>query len=209
MSYIEMLDDYITKNFIGLKLKSPLFYNAPIAIRFELGGTLAEQVKKRLKTLYKTLNRNTDDIYITIFVDSWGENPISSFEDDVLNIFRKYVSNITTNHIDKIEREYRYKDPDDSDDTVTFQFCVKAKAAEVDTNGLLEAMANRYLGFSSSFIGDLFFVNETNNTIFHCYDSRGADVVAKEKETLRNLYEEYNGWILGHDKNVIDKIFNH
>lgn len=60
-----------------------------------------------------------------------------------------------------------------------------------------------------SSIGDLFIVNSTNNTIFHLYDERGLDIVSQRKETITNLYKDFEKWILEYDRKRIDEIFTH
>jgi len=45
-------------------------------------------------------------------------------------------------------------------------------------------------------------------TIIHVYDDRGCDLLATSPETIRNMYETYNDWILDYDKPEIDKVFN-
>ncbi|PRT32673.1 DUF3885 domain-containing protein [Bacillus wiedmannii] len=39
------------------------------------------------------------------------------------------------------------------------------------------------------------------------YDDRGCEVIAKNKETIRNLYEKYKGWIPDYERESIDKVF--
>jgi hypothetical protein len=213
MKYNKQLDNYLSKNFMGLQLKSPLFYNTPVAIRFELGGNLestkgrAAQVNKRVVTLFRELNRSSDAIYVVMFVDSWDEHPIASFEKQVHHIFQKYISGMNHNQLDMEEKEFRYKDPDESDDTVTIRYCIKVKVKDLNAEGLLEALTNRGIGIQPTIIGDIFLVNETKNTIFHFYDDRGLDIAAKGKDALRNIYEKYNNWILDYDRNKVDKIF--
>lgn len=213
MGYNKQLDGFLSSNFSGLQLKSPLFYSSAIAIRFELGGNLEEQsrverVIHRALSIFNEINQPTDDVYLTVFVDSWGENPVASFEKDVYELFLAYASGVRTEDIDKREQEFRYKDPDENDDdTVTLRYCTKVKVKDLKVEELLGAIANREMGYEPRIIGDIFLVNETKKSIFYVYDNRGMDVVADDTKTLRTVYDKYNNWILDYDRSRIDKIF--
>jgi hypothetical protein len=54
----------------------------------------------------------------------------------------------------------------------------------------------------------VYFININKKTIFHVYDDRGCDVLATLPETIRDMYERYNDWILDYDKPEIDKVFD-
>lgn len=41
----------------------------------------------------------------------------------------------------------------------------------------------------------------------YIYDDRGCEVIAKNKETIRNLYEKYKKWIPGYERESIDNLF--
>ncbi|MEH7892581.1 DUF3885 domain-containing protein, partial [Bacillus thuringiensis] len=36
----------------------------------------------------------------------------------------------------------------------------------------------------------------------------GCDVLATSPDTIRDIYNTYNDWILEYDRNKIDKVFN-
>ncbi|KLA26412.1 hypothetical protein B4077_2508 [Bacillus cereus] len=38
---------------------------------------------------------------------------------------------------------------------------------------------------------DVFLINTTKDIIMFMYDDRGSEVITKNKETIRNLYEKY------------------
>ncbi|WP_432776586.1 DUF3885 domain-containing protein [Brevibacillus gelatini] len=215
MGYNKQLDEFLSSTFPGLQLKSPLFYSSEIAIRFELGGNLnersrVERVVHRALSIFNEFNQPTDDVYLTVFVDSWDENPVASFENDVYELFLSYSSGVRNEDIDKLEQEFRYKDPDENgdDDTITLRYCTKVKVKDLKVEELLGAIASREMGFETRIVGDIFLVNETKKSIFYVYDDRGMDVVADDIKTLRAVYEKYNNWILDYDRSRIDKIFS-
>ncbi|EOQ30592.1 DUF3885 domain-containing protein [Bacillus cereus group sp. RP37] len=54
---------------------------------------------------------------------------------------------------------------------------------------------------------DVFLINATKDIIMFMYDDRGCEVIAKNKETIRNLYEKYKKWILDYERESIDNLF--
>jgi hypothetical protein len=214
MGYNKQLDAFLSSTFLGLQLKSPLFYSSKIAIRFELGGNLnnqsrVEKVVHRALSIFNEFNQPTDDIYLTVFIDSWEGNPVSSFEKDIYELFFSYASVVKSEDIDMVEQAFRYKDPDENgdDDTITLRYCKKMKVKDLKVEELLGAIANREMGYEPSIVGDIFLINETKKSIFYVYDDRGMDVVADDRKTLSAVYEKYNNWILDYDRSRIDKIF--
>ncbi|MGG4142586.1 DUF3885 domain-containing protein [Paenibacillus algorifonticola] len=207
------LDHFLRRYFKGLPLKSPLFYNAPVGIRFEMGGEVcvakarAEKVKSRAMALFNAVNHRDDLIYFVLFMDSWDEHPVTLFEKEVYKTFNDYVSGIHISEVSKQEQEYRYKDPHDADDIMTVRYYARVKLQNLNISPLLEAIANRSAGLEPIIVGDIYIINETNKTIFHLYDDRGLDILAEEVETLRWIYEHYNDWILDYDRKKVDELF--
>jgi len=54
---------------------------------------------------------------------------------------------------------------------------------------------------------EVYFLNIGKKFIFHMYDDRGLDIIAKDKETLRSIYERHSDLILSYDREQIDKQF--
>jgi hypothetical protein len=214
MDVKQIVDNYLSTKFPNLVLRSPLFYNSPIGIRFELGSDLCmsegrmEQVYYRSLSLFQELYTEENELFIVVFVDSWDNYPISDFEDQVIEIFSSYISESIALDVSREEMDYRYKDPsDDFDKTKTFRYSVCCKVKDVNYKNLLIAIANQEVGIEPTIIGDLYIINTSNNTIFHLYDYRGIDIVANKKETLEKLYSKYYNWILEYDRARIDFIF--
>lgn len=208
------LDELLLSDFSGIELKSPLFYNAQVGIRFEAGGDIdvpekrVQQVKHRAVTLFDAVNQDNDDIYFVLFMDCWDEQQVASFENDVLKVFETFISGLDVKQVCKKEQEYRYKDRDEDDDTVTIRYCAKVKVQDLIIDNLIRAVANRTIGNEvSSIIGDIFLINKTKKIIFYLYDDRGFDIVAENKEMLMSIYEQYNDWILDFDRERIKEIF--
>lgn len=96
------LDKFMKREFPSTELKSPLFYNSPIAIRFDLGGNFFLEIEKervedviyRSLTLFKALNNNLDDIFVITFVDCWDDEPITPIEEGVTKTLNKTIKSV-------------------------------------------------------------------------------------------------------------------
>lgn len=212
---MDELDRFMNKQFPTIELKSPLFYNSPIAIRFDLGGNFFLEIEKekvenviyRSMTLFKALSSNMDDVFIVTFVDCWDEEPIAYVEEVVTKTINKIIKS-NSYKINKNQQEYRYKEDDDND-IVTFRYWTKVKVLNLDVEELLRGKIYSSISEEEySSIGDLFIINSSNNTIFHLYDERGLDIVSQKKKTIFNLYKDFGMWILEYDRKRIDEIFN-
>jgi len=53
----------------------------------------------------------------------------------------------------------------------------------------------------------VFLINVTKDIIMFIYDDRGCEVITKNKETIRNVYEKYKEWIPYYERESIDKVF--
>ena len=60
---------------------------------------------------------------------------------------------------------------------------------------------------SPAISGECYFINKSKEIIINLYDDRGMDVIATNKNKLKDLYHNYNQWILDYDRDKIDKLF--
>ncbi len=208
------LDNCLLNDFAGIELKNPLFYNASVGIRFEVGGNInvhekrVEQIIHRGVTLFNAVNQENDELYFVLFMDSWDEHPVSTFESEVFKVFATYINGVDVKQVCKKEMEYRYKDTDEDDDTVTIRYSAKLKVRDLNIDNLISAIANRTIGNEvRNIVGDIFLVNANKHIIFYLYDDRGLDIIAKNKESLKGIYAQYNDWILDFDRERIKEIF--
>jgi len=107
-------------------------------------------------------------------------------------------------YIVAIELPYVYGDGS----LTTHRYFLLCKVCNVDYKGLLTAIGNKDLGVEPKVREEVFFINIENHVIFHLYDDCGLDIIAKEKQVLRDLYLRYNEWILDYDRRRIDLIFD-
>lgn len=209
------LDKYLNEKFPLLALKQPLFYNFPVGIRFDLGGDLEvcegriEQCYTRSYTLFNEINKVGDKLFVVLFLDSCSEFPISKSESEIFKVFKNYFYGIDFSaNIYKDVLDYRYKEPGDVDDTKRYRFYISCKVEEIDIKEMIVAKLNQDIGNNPCLIGDLYLINQSNNTIFNIYDDRGLDIVANSKDTLIQVYKKYKKWTLEYDREIIEQRFS-
>jgi hypothetical protein len=208
-----LLNDYMNEKFPDLKLRPPLFYNWVTGIRFELGNPdenkevfYMEHVYQRSLSLFKSLHSLDDDIIIVANVHHAGEeNVLKRRKLKILNHYIKYKDVLF-----KLQHKvipYVFEDVYDIYDFETHRYTLRCKVSDVKYINLIKAICNHDMDIKPKIYHDIFFINTTNDTIFHIYDDRGCDVIALGKESIRHLYKNYNDWILDYDRVEIDKIF--
>lgn len=50
-------------------------------------------------------------------------------------------------------------------------------------------------------------MNTTRNIIFYMYDDRGCEVIARDREAIRPIYEKYADWLDESNRAEIDQYF--
>lgn len=210
------LGKYMQKEFPDLKLRPPLFYNYNIGIRFKLGvndklenihesHSYLEEVYKRSVILFESVHSSNDDIYIVVDVNDFGENKARKKK---LNIFSKYVKEKAI--LFKLEHRtipYVFPEEDEEGTYSTNRFSLKCKVSDFNYIPMLKAICNQDMGIRPSIFYRVYFINVSKNTIFHVYDDRGCDLLANSPDSIQDIYEEYNEWILDYDRDQIDSIF--
>lgn len=97
----------------------------------------------------------------------------------------------------------------------TYQFSLKYFAGDIKYKRLIKAANHEDLPGLYPRLGrkkeisypDVFLINATKDIIMFMYDDRGSEVISKNKETIRNLYEKYKEWIPDYKRESIDKLF--
>lgn len=203
-----------TLNKIGNeRLQLPIFYESPVALRFETG-----------------------DPTLDIFLDEEHLNPryLKSAQWRAAFLYEKTAPFDTLLWV-----LYRTADSDSDIDEIIEKFCrlahlpapAEVYQQEVTTaseepmtrillfwdmeqtppriSPLLEAIMScdfKGLGFRE-LSSAVFFFDTNRNILFHPYDDRGADVVAEKVEDIRFLYEGCKNWLLEYDIERMKQIF--
>ena len=207
-------DNYMKDNFPNLSLRPPLFYNWDYGLRFEIGdpniGIWKDKDRTIVNNLYfdKALQRAKK-----LFEASFEQ------EDNVFCIFQKYSrgrQKIKKRHycykyienFDKIE-SYNVIDVfelDDMDHKSEHYHRIVFHTTGKHINYIDLLNRSIFYDFGGKAL-DSYFINKDKNIIFHLYDDRGLDIIAKDKYTLHKLYLQYNDWILDYDRDGIDLLF--
>ena len=190
------------------EFEHPLFYNAPIGIRFEIGcaGTAflydrsinPDYISKalhRARTIYKSLPHEPNILRIDIYSE---EEPTSQ--------------HITLQNLSLLNLQYPSEVVEDSfvEDGVKYthqHLYWDLLQTDYDVDYLIEKIIWADMGGFAGLCSNVYFINTDNSILFHLYDDRGADIVAKEKNSLKPLYDDFNDWILSYDREKIDAIF--
>ncbi|MEC1679920.1 DUF3885 domain-containing protein [Bacillus mojavensis] len=209
--YVLPVNEYVLENFPGLRLTPPLFYNWQIGIRFEIGvgynvnaaylhNPYIDNAYKRAVTLFKSLHADDDDIFV--IADAVGFGGGRRYKSK-LHIFSRYIrEKAVLKKLQHIAVSYTC-----SDDDKTHRFFLRCKAGDVRYIPMLRAICNQDMGIKPSISQDIYFINIKKRTIFHLYDDRGCDILAAAAETIRDMYETYNSWILDYDREKINCLF--
>jgi hypothetical protein len=197
------INKYMMKNFPGLSLEPPLFYNWNVGIRFELGDPneedekkYMERVLKRSKTLLQTLHKKDDEIFIVCYFDQLNRKSFKK-----LNVFTPFLTRKNIKYQIK-HQIFPFRDPEEDEDGEweTHRLLLKCVVADINLPRIIQA-------FFYNDMPRLYFINIKRETIFSIYDDRGCDLVATKKEALKEIYHVFNDWILDYDRSRINKLF--
>jgi hypothetical protein len=206
-----LLNEFMNENFPNLELRPPVFYSWKIGIRFELGvdydsgfayenSPYLQGVYKRAITLFKSLHSNNDDIYIVVDVSDYADDfKLKS------KTFSRYIKGKSVLY--GLNQKTIIHDDDEEGTYKTHRFTLKCKTSDFKYIPMLKAICNQDMGIRPSIFNMVYFININRKTIFHVYDDRGCDLVATSRETIRDVYDNYNDWILAYDRNETDGVF--
>lgn len=205
------LHEHLSKTIQSLgmpQLIHPVFYNAPIGIRFEIGGAekiylirgkinpaYIEQAVNRASKIYQHLPA-FDLLRIDIYPDerSFQQRPLdlNDFTNIGLPLPKEKMREKIIMDDEEYERECLYWE---------------LSSQKIDIDKLLTEIIRADIGGFNELASTVYFINAKEKILYHLYDDRGLDVVAKTAKSLRTLYDEYNSWILDYDRDEIDDIF--
>ena len=209
--------------FSNLTLRPPLFYSWEYGIRFEISMPWVEhedrsnlqQIKERSTGIFNLVFQDTDEILL--ITDIHCEKNDTFLRKRPTNVYKKYVKSkelLKTLKHNILPNVFSEDDDEDYEDMVTHRFVLSCKKSDIRYHQLLSAISyedfphpTRILKRNYSSGYDIYFVNVTKKMIYHLYDDRGCDVIAANKEDLRQLYVDCNDWILDYDRDQIDQLF--
>ncbi|WP_141548398.1 DUF3885 domain-containing protein, partial [Bacillus thuringiensis] len=97
----------------------------------------------------------------------------------------------------------------------TYQFSLKCLAEDIKYESLIQAANHEDFSVLYPRFGrkkeisypDVFLINATKDIVMFMYDDRGCEVIAKNKEIIRDLYKKYKEWIPDYERESIDNLF--
>lgn len=187
-------------------LKHPLFYHAPIAIRFEIGG---------IEPVYLETGA-TNPVYISgaltralSIYETLPEKP------HILRI-DGYLDGETKEELTKtICRHTGLPEPHETRTEIVEEEAESLERLELYWNlsqmdfvpeTLLREIIRSDIGGWNGLASNVFFLAD-GPVLYHLYDDRGLDVLGGTRETLLPLYMRFSDWILDYDRAQIDAVF--
>lgn len=199
---------------IGMdSLRSPIFYNSPIGLRFEIGSPLeAVYISGRTKELalneqyfddaVAKISRIYADIPSKIDILEFDICPENTCADDYINRFCD-ITGLST-------PEYTFCETVDIDgqpiELVRLYWDISK--SDFDCSNLFSEIVHADFGGFSQLVSSVYFWSTEANLLFHMYDDCGADIVCESTEPLREIYQKYGHWILDYDRKRIDAVFS-
>lgn len=208
------LKTYLETYFADLKIESPLFYNAPIGIRFELGVPYRGvddpkyfmTVHLRAKTIFESLFDEEDGLIVLVKTFKYVE-PYSAFKAGDSVFSGKYIRGNCTDRIKLYDELPVYDEVDGTLIGYSQTFYIDSVRSEIIYPNIIKAIGNQDFSIQPYITDGIFFITPRKNVIFNMYDDRGADVIANNKEVLIPIYKMFNNWILDYDRDRIERIF--
>lgn len=200
-------------------LEHPIFYHCPVGLRLEISESWGdnknsayfENAYQKAFQIYNDFPAGFDILRIDVPFDA-EENRKKQLADkqESLNIIR----HTTGLPLPTEEREVSITHDTGKEETVPLmkvQCYWNLNNISFDIKALLMQIIltdfPSHGGGNSEFESSVFLFNKSKNLMFHLYDDRGLDLVAKDKSVLYPFYEKYKHWIIDYDRKRIESIF--
>lgn len=207
-------NQFLDKNFKGLQLKKPLFYNWGFGLRFDLQvgetntGQYFEEVNKRASTIFETTFSNTDNIFL-VFIDYKFRRKKIRFS----NYAFQQIDNLIKQEVcyTKVKNLY---EPNDKLDIRNIAI-IKLTTERLNHKNILSAIANSDFPSRQPRIDkkgaftdmEIYIINIDKKIIFNMYDDRGIDIISTNTEAILPIYKKHNDWISDYDREKINSQF--
>jgi len=204
---------YLATYFENIQIKCPLFYNAPVGIRFELGVPYRGvddpkyfmTVHLRAKLIVEALFDEKDEVIILVQTFKYVE-PFLDFQVGDSVFSASYIKGNLEGRVQLYDESPQYDEDDGTLIGYSQTFYIQCLWPEVNNSNLIRAIGNQDFAIQPFTRDDIFLLNPKLHTIWHMYDDRGLDVIANNKSELKSLYTTFNDWILDYDRERIDHI---
>lgn len=193
------------------RLQLPIFYESPVALRFEIGDPTIKPLlhglhsnprylksaEWRVSFLYEKI-APFDTLLWVLYRTGEEETPVP----ELLERFCRLA------HLPHPMEVYQQETADaDGDPLTRILLFWDLTETPFEAHPLLAAIMETDLGGFRELSSAVFFFDTTRHLLFHPYDDRGADVVGETTETLRFLYDDCKNWLLAYDLERMKKAF--
>lgn len=193
------------------RLEHPLFYHAPVAIRFEIGGdepvylgentgqltpnpVYVQNGLERAVTIYRSIPEPPDILRI----DGYPEEEPTEV---LLTVIRQRTG-LPAPHEQITAMEIN----EDGDTYSQVQFYWDLRKISFQSEQLLREIILGDIGGWNGFVSSVYLTGP-GPFLYHLYDDRGLDVLGGSRELLLPLYRQFHDWVLGYDMERIDRLF--
>ncbi|WP_002147785.1 DUF3885 domain-containing protein [Bacillus cereus] len=165
------------------------------------------------KYVFEDIFSKEDTVFLVTNVYRFKQENIKNPQK--INVYNGFIKKRDLKfHIRQETLPFLFED-EEADLYCTFQFSLKCLAEDIKYEPLIEAANHEDFPDLRPRLGrkkeisypDVFFINVTKDIIMFIYDDRGCEVIAKNKEMIRDLYEKYKEWIPDYERESIDDLF--
>lgn len=193
------------------RLQLPIFYESPVALRFETGDPSLDIFldkthlnPKYLRSAFWRISFLYEKIgpFDTLL---WVLYRTPDLETDVDAIIDRFC---TLTHLPSPAEVYQQEVTTSDDEPMTRIFLLwDMTRTPPRITPLLEAILSADFRGFRELSSAVFFFDTKRHLLFHPYDDRGADVVAETPDAIRFLYTDCKNWLLEYDIKRMQKIF--
>ncbi|HDR7320683.1 TPA: DUF3885 domain-containing protein [Bacillus toyonensis] len=221
------LKEYMNQTFPGVTLVPSIYSQWENHLHFDFGkdnyqiveGTddlnmeYFSQLYTDNKYLFEDIFLKEDVVFVVANVYRFKKENIKTPQK--INIYNKYIKKRDLKF--RIRQEtlpFLFED-EEADLYCTSQFSLKCLAEDIKYELLIQAVNHedfpdlypRFGRKKEVSYPDVFLINATKYIVMFIYDDRGCEVIAKNKEIIRGLYEKYKEWIPVYERESIDSLF--
>lgn len=188
------------------RLQLPIFYESPVALRFEIGDPAFSTRDARY---FRTGLLRASFLYESIPKPDtllWVLYRSPDTDSDINALLERFC---TLTKLPNPKEVYEQNTIDcDGDPLTRIFFFWDIEQTPPHIASLLEGILKTDFAGFSELSSAVFFFDTAQHILLHLYDDRGMDIVAEKKETISFLYEHFPNWLLDYDKKRMDVIFS-
>lgn len=221
------LKEYMNQTFPGVTLVPYIYFQWETHLHFDFGkdkyqnveGTddlnmeYLSQLYTCNKYLFEDIFSKEDTVFLVTNVYRFKQENIKNPQK--INVYNRFIKKRDLKfHIGQETLPFLFED-EEADLYCTYQFSLKCFAEDIKYEPLIQAANHEDFPDLRPRLGrkkeisypDVFFINVTKDIIMFIYDDRGCEVIAKNKEMIRHLYEKYKEWIPDYERESIADLF--